>query len=109
LRLLLDQNLSRLLLDRLADLFPGSTHVSGAGLERANDQIIWSWAANHGHVLMTKDRDFEREDDFPGPPPKCILVVTGNASTDDIEALIRRSAARLDAFQQDALRIFVLN
>lgn len=108
MRLLIDQNLSRSLVRRLADLFPGSTHVASVALETADDQQVWIWAREQSHVLITKDRDFQRAKDFPGPPPKCILITAGNASTDDIEDLLRRSMARIDGFETDPARILRL-
>lgn len=44
MKLLLDENLSRRLVDRLADLFPGSTHVALAGLLHSPDTSIWEHA-----------------------------------------------------------------
>lgn len=108
MRLLFDQNLSRSLVPSLADVFPGSTHVANVKLETASDQQLWSWAREQGYVLITKDRDFERGSEFRGPPPKGIVLDAGNASTDDVEALIRRSIARIDAFEVDPLRILRL-
>jgi len=43
-KLLLDENLSPRLVQRLGSLFPGLTHVRNVGLARAADQIIWDWA-----------------------------------------------------------------
>lgn len=40
MRLLFDQNLSPRLVNRLADLYPSSQHVSFIGLDRANDRAI---------------------------------------------------------------------
>ncbi|MBI3980262.1 MAG: DUF5615 family PIN-like protein [Chloroflexi bacterium] len=40
MKLLVDQNLSPHLVRRLADLFPGSSHVSLVGLERASDPVL---------------------------------------------------------------------
>jgi predicted nuclease of predicted toxin-antitoxin system len=108
LRLLFDQNLSRALVLRLADLFPGSTHVTNAGLETASDIAIWAWAAEHDRVLVTKDRDFERDVEYPGPPPKCVLLMLGNATTDDVELRVRQAVEELAGFEHDARRVLVL-
>jgi hypothetical protein len=40
MRLLLDQNLSRRLVARLAGVFPGADHVALAGLERDTDEVV---------------------------------------------------------------------
>jgi predicted nuclease of predicted toxin-antitoxin system len=108
LRLLVDQNLSRALGRRLADLYPGTAHVTDMGLERATDSEVWQWVTDNGLTLVTKDRDFERAAQFPGPPPKCILVMLGNASTDDAENLLRQSASDIEAFEHDPRRLLIL-
>lgn len=108
MRLWFDQNLSRALVRRLADLFPDSAHVTNAGLGRATDAMVWTWARENGMTLVTKDRDFERAARFPGPPPKCILLIVGNASTDDIESVIRDAAPSIDAFEHDSGRLLIL-
>jgi predicted nuclease of predicted toxin-antitoxin system len=41
MRLLLDQNLSWRLAEQLQDLFPGSAHVRGLGLDHASDDAVW--------------------------------------------------------------------
>ena len=109
MRLLFDQNLAHSLVRRLDDQFPNSTHLSQASLETATDAAVWRWARDHDHVLVTKDRDFEQAVEFPGPPPKCLLIAVGNASTDDVEQLIRQSIADLDAFEHDGRRLLALS
>jgi len=56
--LLLDQNLSPRLVDRLADIYPGSVHVSTVGLGAASDRIVWDFARQNDYVITTKDADF---------------------------------------------------
>lgn len=58
--LLFDQNLSHLLVTRLADLFPNSHHVRLVGLHRASDAIVWQYAAENGFTVVSKDSDFTR-------------------------------------------------
>jgi len=50
-RLLLDQNLSPRLLTALDDLFPGSTHVREVGLQAADDDSVWRYAAARRFTL----------------------------------------------------------
>ncbi len=54
MRLLLDQNLWPRLLDILADLYPGSTHVRNQGLQAADDDTVWADAARHGFIIVSK-------------------------------------------------------
>lgn len=58
MKLLFDQNLSFKLCDRLADLFPGSSQVRLAGLDRADDRVIWDFAKAGGFIMVTQDADF---------------------------------------------------
>lgn len=41
MKLLFDQNISFRLVNHIADLFPGSKHVSDEGLLNSEDQEIW--------------------------------------------------------------------
>jgi predicted nuclease of predicted toxin-antitoxin system len=91
-RLLLDQNLSHRLITGLADLFPGSSHVRDLGLSRADDLAIWH-AAN-----ASKDGDFHQMSLLHGAPPKVVWMRVGNASTDEIEHLMRTNADSIEAF-----------
>jgi predicted nuclease of predicted toxin-antitoxin system len=103
-RLLLDQNLSRRLTRQLADDFPGMTHVSEVGLDRATDALVWETARREGYILVTKDTDFDDELRFRGPPPKVIRVAVGNGPTALIEAVIRESVTRIREFDGDDRR-----
>ena len=53
MRLLFDQNLSPRLLAFLADLYGGSTHVRNEGLEAADDDTVWEYAARHGFAIVS--------------------------------------------------------
>jgi predicted nuclease of predicted toxin-antitoxin system len=57
-KLLLDENLSNRIVQRITDLFPDSTHVNSIGLKDAGDSIIWDWAKQHGFTIVAKDTDF---------------------------------------------------
>lgn len=57
--LLLEENLSPRLLQRLSSLFPGMMHVRDAGLKQASDEVIWwGWAGTRGYMIVTTDADF---------------------------------------------------
>jgi len=59
-KLLFDQNLSRHLVRQLAVEFPESRHVTDVDLDTATDAEIWSWAGEHGFVIVSKDSDFRQ-------------------------------------------------
>ena len=58
MRLLFDQDLSRRLVDLLADEFPGSAHVTEHGRDTATDDAMWRYARDHGFVAASKDSAF---------------------------------------------------
>jgi predicted nuclease of predicted toxin-antitoxin system len=106
-RLLFDQNLSPRLLDALADLHGGSSHVRNEGLRTADDDTVWAYAARQGFVIVSKDADFHQMSFVLGHPPKVIWIRRGNCSTDEIAALLRRHHADLLAFEQDETASFL--
>jgi len=57
LKLRFDQNHSPRLVTRLADSYPGSSHVSSVDLERASGVAVWEFARDHDYVIVTKDVD----------------------------------------------------
>ena len=98
--LLFDENLSRKLIARLADLFPGAKHVVEAGFERAPDAQIWDFAAKSGLTVVSKDGDFAQRLFLYGPPPSVLWIRGGNLSTPDAEALIRANVSTVRRLHQ---------
>lgn len=92
MKLLLDQNLSRKLVDRLADIFPDSSHVQFHQLAEKADTEIWEFAKTSDFCIVTQDADFAERSRLYGSPPKVIWLRCGNAPTPQIEALIRSGA-----------------
>lgn len=100
-RLLFDQNLSRHLVVRLADIYPGSSHVALASLEKARDAEVYDHARAYGLAIVTKDADFVDLSLVRGFPPKVIWLRMGNCTTRDIERVLRANLANLVAFGGD--------
>ena len=99
--LLFDQNLSPRLVGRLADLYPGSAHVSTVGLGIALDSEIWEYARKHDHIIVTKDADFSELGLLRGFPPKVVWIRRGNCSTTEIEELLRESSEAIRSLSDD--------
>lgn len=72
MKLLFDQNLSRKLVTRLADLFPDSSHVQFHNLTEADDSDIWEFAKSQDFCIVTQDADFADRSRLYGSPPKVI-------------------------------------
>ena len=90
MKLLFDQNLSYRLVDRLADLFPGSTQARLVGLDRATDAALWDHAARGGYAVVSRDVDLAEMAALRGPPPLVIWLRGGNSATAAVEAVLRR-------------------
>ena len=96
--LLLDENLSPTLLDRLRPIFPGIQHVDLAGLRGQVDHTIWDFARDHGLAIVSKDNDFRQLAFLYGPPPKVIWLAVGNAGTAAIGRLLEERAGAIHDF-----------
>jgi predicted nuclease of predicted toxin-antitoxin system len=101
MKLLLDQNLSPRLIARLTSVYPGISHVSLVGLDRAPDSAVWDYARANGFAIVTKDSDFNDMSVLRGVPPKVIWLRLGNCTTDMFEQVLRRAHTQVTAFEND--------
>ena len=101
MKLLFDQNISPRFVNRLADLYPGSSHVYPLGLGEAPDEDIWAHARREGFSVVTKDADFSDLCMMLGFPPNVVWLRRGNCTTDDIEVLLRRHHPDIQALGDD--------
>jgi len=100
-KLLFDENLSRRLVARLADLFPESSHVVLEGLLQNPDIVVWEYAKAQEFAIVTADADFYELSTMFGPPPKVIWLRGCDYPTDVAEGLIRDQAIRIAEFLQN--------
>jgi predicted nuclease of predicted toxin-antitoxin system len=66
---LFDENLSRKLVVRLVELYPGSAHVAEAGLLESPDREIWEFAKAQDFVIVSAGSDFYELATTIGPLP----------------------------------------
>jgi predicted nuclease of predicted toxin-antitoxin system len=97
-KLLFDQNLSRILVGQLRDAFPESEHVTALGLDTATDREIWDHARERGHVIVSKDSDFRQLAFLHGPPPKIVWLRVGNVSTTTVLGVILDHVDAIETF-----------
>lgn len=95
MKLLFDQNLSHRLPASLAHAFPGSSQVRLLGMDQADDQTIWRYAADHGFSIVTLDSDFADLSAVLGSPPKVIWLKYGNRPTAYVERLLLDHSLRI--------------
>ncbi|HSF15812.1 MAG TPA: DUF5615 family PIN-like protein [Vicinamibacteria bacterium] len=86
------------LVPALSEKFPGSIHVSTAGLRGAGDQQIWDYARKEGFAIVSKDTDFRERSYVEGAPPKIVWLDVGNAGTEAIGELLQKERERIERF-----------
>ena len=110
MKLLFDENLSRKLVVRLADLYPDSAHVAQTGLLESPDREIWEFAKAGNFVIVSTDSDFYELATTIGPPPKVVWLRRWTHPTRDAERVLRREAIRITEFAADPeLAVLVLD
>jgi predicted nuclease of predicted toxin-antitoxin system len=89
LKLFFDQNLSRKLVNKLADIYPDSSHVQFHELAEETDTDIWKFAKANNFCIVTQDADFAERSRLYGSPPKVVWLRCGNVPTSQVETLLR--------------------
>jgi len=97
-KLLFDENLSPLLPELLAEVYPGSTHVKYCGLNKANDSEVWEYAKSHGLTVVSKDSDFQERSVLWGSPPKVIWLRMPNCKSAAVVEVLRSSRTLVQRF-----------
>ncbi len=108
MKLLLDENISQRLVEKLKDEFPGSAHVKDFGLQSADDETIWNLAKGEDFTIVSKDSDFHQRSFLLGPPPKVIWIRRGNSSTLAIEKILRVHVKDIQLFHDDRNAAFLV-
>lgn len=100
--LLIDENLSYRLEERLQPDFPGTCSVSRIDDlgEGTADEKVWAYAKNHHLAILTKDKDFVAYWRQFGPPPKVIRLDIGNCRLAALEQHVRYHHAQIIRFLQ---------
>lgn len=109
MKLLLDENLSDRIVDKIIDLYPDSQHVKTLGLINTDDAIIWEFAKMNSFVIISKDSDFHQRSLLYGHPPKFIYLRIGNSPTSKIVQILRDNLDTITQFDNsDTESILVL-
>lgn len=78
MRFLVDAQLPVALARWLSDVGHPSNHVMDCGLLHAGDSRIWTFAADAGLVIITKDEDFATRRNLVPSGPTIVWVRKGN-------------------------------
>jgi len=101
MKLLLDQNISFRITDKIQDLFPGSKQVKDLGLENSKDSLLWTYAKVNDYCIVTFDGDFYDLGLVKGSSPKVIWLRIGNTYTQNIENVLRKNFELIKTFLTD--------
>jgi predicted nuclease of predicted toxin-antitoxin system len=102
MKLLLDQNISYRLVNKIEPLFPGTEQVKRMGLESKPDKLIWDFARKEGFASVTFDSDFYDMSLLYGHPPKLIWIRSGNTTSNSIERILKARAMQIKNFISDS-------
>jgi len=109
MKLLLDENLSDRIVDKIIEMYPDSQHVKTLGLTNTDDAIIWEFAKMNSFVIISKDSDFHQRSLLYGHPPKFIYLRIGNSPTSKIVQILRDNLTTITQFDSsDTESILVL-
>lgn len=98
MKFLFDQNISYRILNKLSEIYQGSSHVVIEGLKNASDFEIWEYAKEHLFTLVTFDSDFNDIYLLKGFPPKILWFQTGNLRTEEIAQIFDNQESVLANF-----------
>lgn len=101
MKLLLDQNISFRITNKIQDIFPGSKQVQEVGLGNLRDSDIWSFAKENEYCIVTFDGDFYDMGLIKGASPKVIWLRIGNTTTQNIEKVLRSNYDLIKIFLAD--------
>jgi predicted nuclease of predicted toxin-antitoxin system len=101
-KLLLDENLSDRIINRIIDLYPDSTHVKTLGFTNTDDAVIWEYAKANDFFIVSKDSDFYQRSLLYGHPPKFIYLRIGNSPTSKIIQVLRDQFDTISQFSNSA-------
>ena len=101
MKLLLDQNISFRITNKIQDIFPVSKQVRDLGLENSKDSFLWNYAKENDYCIVTFDGDFYDMGIIKGSPPKVIWLRIGNTSTQIIEKVLRDNFELIKTFLTD--------
>jgi predicted nuclease of predicted toxin-antitoxin system len=101
MKLLLDQNISHKLVNRLSKVYPNSKHVYELNLHTASDIKVWNYARDRKFTIVTQDSDFNDFGMIRGHPPKVIWIRTGNTTTKNIDKILKTNEKLVKQFNKD--------
>lgn len=101
MKLLLDENISYKLVNKLQEFFPGIKHISDFELNSIDDKIIFLFAKENDFAIVTFDEDYFTLSVLNSFPPKILWLRTGNLSTNGLEEILKTKRLIIEKFLED--------
>lgn len=101
MKLLLDENISYKLVNRLQEFFRGIKHISDFKLNSIEDKVIFQFAKENDFAIVTFDEDYFTLSILNNFPPKIIWLRTGNLSTIELEEILKTKRPVIEKFLED--------
>ena len=102
MKILLDANISRKLVNTLKPIFGECAHVDLIGLNvPVVDIEIWNYALENEYIIITKDNDFTDLLELKGFPPKIVLLKTGNNSSKALLELLKKIKPMIEDLEKN--------
>lgn len=76
-------------------------------MDTASDTEVWSYAAEYGYTIVSKDADFHQRSLILGAPPKVIWIRLGNCSVADTVSLLRERFVIIQRFHENTDAAFL--
>jgi len=98
MKILLDQNISFKLVNKIKEIFEVVNHVKDFGLLDTKDIEIWNFAKNNNFSIISFDSDFFDLSLLYGHPPKIIWLRTFNQTSKNIEIMLNNFNCQIKEF-----------
>jgi len=98
MKLLIDQNISKRIIESISDAFSESIHVTAIQTDTNTDMDIWNFAIKNQLTLVTTDSDFFDLNVISDKSPKIIYVQGEVISTNKMEWALRVNQETIEQF-----------
>ena len=98
MKLLIDQNISKRIIDSINDTFSDSIHVNSIADTTNTDNELWDYAIKNNFILVTTDSDFFNHCIVSEQSPKIILVQGEVITSNKMEWALRVNQVAIEQF-----------
>jgi predicted nuclease of predicted toxin-antitoxin system len=98
MKLLIDQNISKRIIESISDTFSDSIHVNSIASTTSTDNELWDYALKNEFILVTTDSDFFNHCIISDQSPKIILVQGEVITSNKMEWALRINQEAIEQF-----------